>query len=198
MKNLKWIVLTIAVIIGTLSIWQNRNVKSYSEKIKEEREEKNNFMVTDAESPFSDAEKASFPGLNYFPIDSSLRIIADFKEYSQKETITVPTSDGQTRDYTKYGITTFKINGESCSLIILKSRATGEYFLPFADGTSGISSYGAGRYLDPEKLKRNSVILDFNKSYNPYCAYNERYQCPFPPKENILAVSITAGEKNFR
>jgi uncharacterized protein (DUF1684 family) len=74
----------------------------------------------------------------------------------------------------------------------------GKLFLAFADATSGIETYGAGRYLDVKKVPAaTSIELDFNLAYNPYCAYNENFSCPFPPKENVLKVAILAGEKSY-
>ena len=74
----------------------------------------------------------------------------------------------------------------------------GTLFLAFADVTSARETYGAGRYLDIKKIPgATSIELDFNKAYNPYCAYNENYTCPLPPKENFLKVAILAGEKNY-
>jgi hypothetical protein len=71
----------------------------------------------------------------------------------------------------------------------------GGYFLPFMDATSGDETYGAGRYLEIEPLPGGKLLVDFNMAYNPYCAYNEYWSCPIPPKENRLSVPIEAGEK---
>jgi uncharacterized protein (DUF1684 family) len=72
-------------------------------------------------------------------------------------------------------------------------------FVPFGDATSGFTSYGGGRYMDfrLQDIKNNQLIIDFNKAYNPYCAYTTGYNCPIPPKENLLTVAIPAGEKNY-
>jgi uncharacterized protein (DUF1684 family) len=74
----------------------------------------------------------------------------------------------------------------------------GTLFLAFADATSANETYGAGRYLDVKKIPgASSIILDFNQSYNPYCAYSEKYSCPFPPRENVLKIAVRAGEKKY-
>ena len=82
---------------------------------------------------------------------------------------------------------------------ILMSPASNEhgYFLPFVDSQAGPVTYGAGRYLEPERLEDGKFLVDFNLAYNPYCAYNELYSCPLPPAENRISVPIAAGEKNF-
>ena len=75
---------------------------------------------------------------------------------------------------------------------------SGELFLPFADATSGVETYGAGRYLEPEALPDGRMSVDFNYAYNPYCAYNERWSCPITPAENRIDVPIRGGERIFR
>ncbi len=71
------------------------------------------------------------------------------------------------------------------------------YFLPFADSLAGVETYGAGRYLEPERNADGLLHVDFNIAYNPYCAYNELYSCPITPAENRIKVPIHAGEKVF-
>jgi uncharacterized protein (DUF1684 family) len=106
-----------------------------------------------------------------------------------------------------YGILYFTIHDTAVKLNLYQSQnlmTTNEYknylFLPFTDISSGEETYAAGRYIDisTEDIVDNKVILDFNKAYNPYCAYvSGKYNCPIPPKENQLAVAIHAGEKIF-
>jgi uncharacterized protein (DUF1684 family) len=82
----------------------------------------------------------------------------------------------------------------------MKQEKLREYlFVPFGDATSGFESYGGGRYIEfyISDIKNNKVIIDFNKAYNPYCAYTTGYNCPIPPAENLLTVAIPAGEKNY-
>lgn len=116
--------------------------------------------------------------------------------------VVLPTSDNLEKKYLEYAFAEFELNGESCKLLILEIMEEGPYrgtlFLAFADATSANETYGAGRYLDVKKVPgASSVILDFNQAYNPYCAYSEKYSCPFPPKENILKIAIQAGEKKY-
>ena len=106
----------------------------------------------------------------------------------------------------KYGRLTFMIHDTVLHLMVYQSQAlmqetaTRDYlFIPFTDATSGIDSYGAGRYIDGtiNDIRNGSLVLDFNKAYNPYCAYSAGYNCPIPPRENDLPVAIQAGEKNY-
>ena len=89
------------------------------------------------------------------------------------------------------------MEGQAQALQVYKSEEQDALFLPFADQTTGSESYGAGRYLDPEEEADGTIPLDFNLAYNPYCAYNEQWSCPLPPRENRLAVRIEAGEMKF-
>ncbi len=72
-------------------------------------------------------------------------------------------------------------------------RFKGQLFFPFTDLSSGFGSYGGGRYIDLHIPPSDSILIDFNRSYNPYCAYNGRYSCPIPPRENHINFEITAG-----
>jgi uncharacterized protein len=86
------------------------------------------------------------------------------------------------------------------SQALLQKAGTRDYlFIPFTDATSGTDSYGAGRYIDGtiSDIRNGSLVLDFNKAYNPYCAYSAGYNCPIPPRENDLPVAIRAGERNY-
>lgn len=152
------------------------------------------------ESPIRLENKKDFKGLSFFPINKSYRIEADFNPIENGKIHDFQTSSGVIKKYKEYGTLTFDLNGEKNQLIIFqKSPINTEYanylFLPFNDKTNGTSSYGAGRYLDLtiEDIVQNKVQLDFNKAYNPYCAYEDGYACPIPPKENRLNIAIEAG-----
>lgn len=158
-------------------------------------------MKTSNESPFL-KDSIPFEGLNYFPIDETYRVKANLQSIDKKKVVLLATSDGLEQKYLEYAFAEFQLNGNSNKLLILEvmdnGPQRGKLFLAFADETSGVDTYGAGRYLDVKKVPAaTSVILDFNLAYNPYCAYNDSYSCPFPPRENILKVAIRAGEKNY-
>jgi len=101
----------------------------------------------------------------------------------------------------KYGRVEFDLNGMRLRLVVYKSAEdpfARSLFIPFSDETSGRETYGSGRYLDLEEQGGDDYELDFNLAYNPYCAYNDQYTCPIPPRENRLPVRILAGEKNYK
>lgn len=145
-----------------------------------------------------------FTTLGFFPIDVKYRVVAKFKRTPQAKPFMVLTSSGIDREYVSYGLLYFRLEGQEFTLpiyqntkyIVEPNHTYGQsLFLPFTDYTSGVESYGAGRYIDVEisDIKDNKLIIDFNKAYNPYCAYTSGYSCPIPPEANDLKVRIEAG-----
>ncbi len=174
--------------------------ETYLEEIKQYREEKDKLMLSEG-FPFT-GKADEFTGLKYFDTDPEYRISASLEPIKSKKVVILATNDGLENRYLEYAYATFAINNVKCRLLILETMAMGpdrgNLFLAFADETSAQETYGAGRYLDINKVPGStSVLLDFNKAYNPYCAYSDNFSCPFPPKENILSVAIPAGEKVY-
>lgn len=142
----------------------------------------------------------------FFTIDSNYRIKGCFEKIKDSTGFSMKTSGSITHQYYKYGKVSFLLKDTLLQLFVyqskdlLKNPLYKDYlFIPFTDITSGDESYGGGRYLDffTDSIKNNSLTLDFNKAYNPYCAYANGFHCPLPPKENDLPVAIMAGEKVF-
>jgi uncharacterized protein len=176
--------------------------QSYVEQINKERTDKDDFMRNADSSPFASAKDA-FTSLKYFAPDLKFRIQASLTPISKKEIITLTTNTGDGQSYVKYAWADFDLDNLHHRLLILENiepgPEQGNLFLAFADQTSANETYGAGRYLDVKKVPgANTILLDFNKAYNPYCAYSEKFICPFPPKENILIAAIRAGEKTYK
>ena len=142
----------------------------------------------------------------FFPVNADYNINCAFEKITDTADITMKTSDGKTKHYFKYGRVNFTIAGTACTLFLYQSKdlmQTENYedylFIPFTDSTTGDQSYGSGRYLDffISDIDKNSLKVDFNKAYNPYCAYTTGFHCPVPPKENHLPLAIKAGEMAF-
>ncbi|WP_439584243.1 DUF1684 domain-containing protein [Dyadobacter bucti] len=170
------------------------NPEQYKTKLLGERAAKDEQFRTSADSPIADKE--SFHGLHYFQPNLSFRIKANISPYmNDDKEVVVRYTDGTSEKYEKYGYANFTINGESQKLLLLKNESI--ISVLFKDETSGNLTYGGGRYLDypVSEIKNNTIILDFNKAYNPYCVYQESYACPVPPAENKLTVAILAGEQ---
>jgi uncharacterized protein (DUF1684 family) len=146
--------------------------------------------------------------MDFYPIDRRYEVVADFERVRNGKWFSMETSGSSKQTFRVYGIVRFKINDSVISLNLYQSQmlmAVPEYkdnlFLPFTDLTSGDETYAGGRYIDLtfNDIIGNKVLIDFNKAYNPYCAYvTGKYNCPIPPRENNMKVAIRAGEKIYR
>jgi hypothetical protein len=142
----------------------------------------------------------------FFPINKAYNVSAYFERVFDTVGFTMPTSAGTVKYFYKYGRLDFMIDGKECLLYVYQGKElmqTETYkdylFVPFTDATTGNESYGSGRYLEFYKkdIQGDSLQIDFNKAYNPYCAYATGFKCPIPPRENRLPVAVKAGEMNF-
>ena len=203
MNASRLIIIFIAAILAIIFIYSFKNVgveDTYQSNMQKERNEKNEEFKNGDDSPLTEEEKIAFEGLNYYPINRRYVVEAQFMANPLKETIRLSYSDGSEKLYLKYGTATFTLDGIEQNLMILKPTfyENEEYlFLPFYDETSAIETYGGGRYIDLDTDVKNTITIDFNLAYNPYCAYNGNYRCPIPPRENRITVPIEAGEKKF-
>lgn len=201
-RNIFIIVIVIVVIVTMYNSFQGSDdLEAYTEEIQQEREDKDHFMRTSAESPILEKDRKNFKGLNYFPPEMNYRIAASLAPVKEKNVIVLHTSGGEEEHYLPYAYADFDLENQHNKLLILEimeGENRGTLFLAFGDETSARETYGAGRYLDVKKVPGGSTItLDFNKAYNPYCVYNDSYSCPLPPKENLLRIPIRAGEKTY-
>lgn len=164
-----------------------------------------NLEYADKEkSPLTDEDFKTFKSLDFYPINDKFIIEAKFIRTKKEKVFKMKTSTSRLPEYKKYGELLFTIDGVDCKLNIYqnidlnKKPGFDDYlFLPFSDLTSGKETYIGGRYVDLRIQKGSTWKIDFNKSYNPYCAYNHEYSCPIVPLENDLNVSILVGVKKF-
>lgn len=156
----------------------------------------------DATSPLSKEAKKEFKGIHFFPVDMQYLVTAKFVRTPGEKTFAMPTSGKITKQYVKFGEAIFTLQNKEYKLSIYQSidlasqRKYRDYlFIPFRDATSGKETYGGGRYIDLTIPQGDTIVINFNKAYHPYCAYTEGYNCPVPPRENYLPVKIEAGVK---
>ncbi len=160
-----------------------------------ERGEERLLRVRDRDHP----ARARFTGIDYFPIDETWRFDARFEAYDPVRQIPIANIIGIVSDSPNWGAVVFEHGGRTYSIDALAEPGDEELFLIFADETSGHETYGAGRYLYVDGPDENGVIdLDFNRAYNPPCAFTPFATCPLPPRQNRLALRIEAGEKNYK
>lgn len=155
-------------------------------------------------SPLTKDDLKEFKGLDFFPISEKFIVEALFIRTKREKAFSMKTTTSRTPLYVKYGELHFKIDEKEFKLNVYqnidlsKKPGYSDYlFLPFSDLTCGKESYIGGRYVDMRMQKGKTWIIDFNKAYNPYCAYNYKYSCPIVPLENDLDIEILAGVKKF-
>lgn len=174
-------------------------MKDYTESLEKQRKDKDEFYRTHTRSPIPQDEREGFEGLDYFPLKEDYRFLAELHEHDEKEEVTVKTTMKNEQDYIVWGEFHLEIDGEEIVLQAYKSEEDDDRFwVPFKDNSNGEETYGAGRYLDVDEKEDGKWIVDLNQAYNPYCAYNEEYECPLIPHHNHLDVRIEAGEKNYK
>jgi uncharacterized protein (DUF1684 family) len=163
------------------------------------RHRRDHFFAEHPHSPLSESQRAGFAGLDYFPerADLALNLQLDESEADVGETVDMPTTDGKTKSFTRAGRVRFEVEGEPVTLTVFKDSDRGSLFIPFRDASAERDTYEVGRYLEPQARPDETLEVDFNYAYNPFCAYSEGWSCPIPPEENWLEVSIEAGEKAF-
>jgi uncharacterized protein len=167
--------------------------------LEEFRKAKDEFFLSNPQSPLTPEQRRSFHGLSYFPENTDLRVGAKLEPDQEPEgtKITMDTTTGTERPYRRVGSVRFEVDGQQAELALYSSEEDESLFVPFRDATSGKETYGGGRYLETDPPEDGNVVLDFNYAYNPYCVYSEHWSCPIPPRENWLPVPIRAGETNF-
>ena len=171
------------------------------EKLKAFREKRDQFFKEDPQSPLKGGDQKKFKGLLYYPIDLKYAMVESIERYPVEPKpfyANLPTNKGTEKKYVKYGRFKFSWMGKEYILQIYRPLGGGELFLPFKDKTSETETYPHGRYLFIESLTGGKVLIDFNRAHNPFCAYQEKYTCPYAQEENWLGIAIRAGEKRFR
>lgn len=176
----------------------------YISKIRKDRQQKDYEMLNDDKSPILAEEKVTFTKLNYYKPDVEFRKEAGFTRFDQATHFLMKTSTARLPEYSIYGVLNFNHMGITYSLnvyqnieLVKKPGFEKHLFIPFNDETNGNETYGGGRFLDLTETGADTLILDFNLAYNPYCAYNHKYSCPIPPEENNLKIEVKAGEKKW-
>lgn len=198
--------LSLLLISITLTYCTSQNT-AYKDEIKLFQYELNTEYADASKSPLTKEDLKTFKALDFFEINEKYKVTAQLEYTPNSPVFELKTTTDRLPLYRKYAIATFVLDGKEHQLNIYQSQDlmnSLEYknylFLPFNDTTNGKSTYGGGRFMDLEipSTESNTIIIDFNKAYNPYCAYNHTYSCPIPPKENTLNIAIEAGVKAYK
>jgi len=169
-----------AISIGKLSMWVHRSGDRLA------------IRLRDLDSSI----RKEFTGLVWFPVDPRFRVTAKFEAYARPRDVEILNMLGDVERYQSPGTVTFAVAGETVQMEPVSSSDGGLWFI-FRDATSGNESYPAARFLQTDAPRNGQVVIDFNKAYNPPCAFNPHTTCPMPAKENRLKVPIRAGEKDY-
>lgn len=171
--------------------------RSYPDVIAASRAEKDAFMRS-AESPVPAEQRANFPPLQYYPVDERFRVPAALTVARGEDLMEMSTSTGSRRTMRRIGALAFTIDGQRQTLTAFAEaddRTLERLFVPFGDATNQSETYRGGRYLDLDRTATGLYDLDFNRAYHPFCVFNPSYECPVPPRENELTMTIRAGER---
>ena len=196
--------IVLALICMSINLVFTQSDKSITEIINYQKELNHQFS-DEKESPLTDEDFKTFKELDFFPIDTNYRVVAKLKYFKNSKPFNMKTTTDRISVYRVFATATFKINGEKHVLRIYQSQQLlltedfNDYlFLPFTDETNGDTSYGGGRFIDLKMTTKETIVIDFNKAYNPYCAYSDRYSCPIPPKVNHLNTKIPTGVMAYK
>ncbi len=198
----------IAILTCTFSLItaQNEAEVDYSKELKKYRKDYKKALLVDERSPVD--SKKELKSIDFFEPNEDYIVKCLFIRTAYEKPFEMATYAGITKPYLKYGELLFELPGEGTLRLSVYQSLKGismpaykdHLFIPFKDATNGDITYGGGRYIDIQvsDIKQGIVFLDFNKAYNPWCAYGDGFSCPIPPAENHLSVAIKAGELDFK
>jgi uncharacterized protein (DUF1684 family) len=196
---MKKIVLLSYILLGSIAT----QAQTYTDSIAQRRQKYKMEFLEDKNSPLKAADTSH---LKFFPADETYRVIASFTPTPNAKPFDIPTHSGKVKPYKQYGLLSFKIHDTTLTLegyqsltLIKNPKFKDRLFIPFNDLTNYETTYAGGRYLDlsTNDIKNGLIEVDFNRAYNPYCAYADGYSCPIPPVANRLSVAIPAGEMMY-
>ena len=197
MERFATAVLGALLVLGAVGCGGGPAESSYEQQIMQDRVQRD-MEMREKNSVIPPRRLDAFQGLDYYAVDPAYRFVLSFQEQVASDTVMLAENTGQIRPQVRVGRVTVPLPSGDARLAVFRGASDdprGRLWVPFADATNGDSTYSAGRYVDLERAEGDSVIVDFNRAYNPTCAYNPEFACPLPPEQNRLDVSIPAGEK---
>jgi uncharacterized protein (DUF1684 family) len=194
---------SIIVVISTV-FSSAQSEKDWMKGVLAYQEEMNRELTDTAESPLPPEELAVFDGVDFYVPNIKFKVSSFLILTPESKPFEMPTSSERKPIYRRYAMAVYTLDTLTDTLDIyqnltlIKQKGYEDYlFVPFSDLTNGFETYGGGRYLDLRIPEGDTLVIDFNMAYNPYCVYNYKYSCPIPPRENFINYEITAGVKNY-
>jgi len=171
--------------------------KDYAGQIQAARAEKDAAFRSQPNEPVPPAKVNEFVPLKYFPPDPEYVVPAALNPSKERVVIDMLTSTGKVRKQQRVGVLEFTLKGQPLTLpaYVEEGADLNRLFVPFGDMTNGAETYAAGRYLELDRMASGVYTIDFNKAYNPWCYYNEDFDCPYPPRDSRLPLPVRAGER---
>lgn len=171
---------------------------SYEQAVMQDRVQRD-MQMRDKESVLPPDRREAFRGLNFYEVDPTYRYVVPVRRFETPDTVMIPESTGGLRPQQRVGQVTVPFPEGTEELVVFRGEGDtprGRLWIPFADSTNQHATYKGGRYVDLTSTDSDSVVVDFNRAYNPTCAYNPEFACPLPPPENRIDAPVPAGEKN--
>jgi hypothetical protein len=196
MSRFGLLMLGVVLVVGT-GCGGGPAESSYEQQVMQDRVQRD-MQMREKNSVIPPRRLDAFQGLDYYPVDPSYRFVVPFREQAAPDTVMLAENTGRIRPQVRVGRVTVPLPSGDVQLSVFRGASDdprGRLWIPFADATNGDSTYSAGRYVDLSRADGDSVVVDFNRAYNPTCTYNPEFACPLPPEENRLDVPIAAGEK---
>lgn len=178
------------------------DIHEWKAALEQERKDKDIFFATHWQSPLPMQDRSIFMGLAYFPPNGDYTFNLQLNEHQDPSVLEIQDTTGNIRQFLRWGEFRFKVGDQECTLQAYKrAPQQDQLFVPFKDVTNDKDTYGPGRYIDLDGARDRTAdgnwVLDFNRAYNPWCAYSMDYSCPYVPPENWLEVPVLAGEKKY-
>jgi len=199
---MKHLVIVLSLLFCSILAFPQRDSVRAVNDILAFQKELNDSYKDPKESPLDPADLEKFKEHPFFPINLSYRVNAKLRVTPGTPVLHLKTSTSRLTNDRIYGYVEFTLRGKEFKLPVYQSAEAHrdpEYadylFFPFTDLTNGDQTYGGGRYIDLHIPKGEDIVVDFNKAYNPYCAYSSRYSCPKVPAENQMDIEIPVGVK---
>jgi uncharacterized protein len=193
---MKHFLLVLGILSASINTFSQK--KTYKDSIQD--------FITDYVETHGVVKDDDKKSLRFYPIDEKFRFNCRFEKIENSLWFMMETSGLVKKSHRVYGKVHFILNDTAVTLCVYQSQdlmkvnQLKDYlFIPFMDATTGEETYESGRYFDfsINDIKENRLVVDFNKVYNPYCAYTSGYNCPVPPIENRINIAILAGEKKY-
>ena len=173
------------------------STSTYEQTVMEARVQRD-LQMREKPSVIPPGRRDAFRGLDFYEVDPAYRFVVPLRRFSAPDTVMVAESTGGVRPQVRVGEVRVPLPADTVGLAVFRGEGAetrGRLWIPFADPTNGQATYNAGRYVDLRPTDADSVVVDFNRAYNPTCAYNPEYACPLPPPQNRIDAPVPAGEK---